>query len=109
MDAQVLKERRLKRIESLMNCKTPEELAYNIWTKQSEDCIGDRSHYRNPFINWIESYKAKSIPQWKSYKTPRDLAEGIWKPFLDREDDYGLFSDLRNALVDWIERYSLCS
>ena len=107
MDTQERKERRAKRIQSLMDCKNPNELAYNIWTKESEACIGDRAHYRNPFINWIESYKLKTTPQWISYKTPRDLAEGIWKPILDTPNDYGLFSELRNALVDWIDRYAL--
>ena len=107
METQERKERRAIRIQSLKDCQTPMELAYNIWTKESEACIGDRSHYRTPFINWVESYKTKTTPQWTSYKTPRDLANGIWKPFLDRPDDYGLFSDLRNALVDWIEQYAL--
>lgn len=109
MDTQERKERREKRLQTLKECKTPTDLAFNIWTKESEEYMGDRSCYRNPFINWIESYKNKVTPQWKSYKTPKDLAEGIWKPFLDRPDDFGLFSDLRNSLVDWIERYALSS
>lgn len=106
METQERKERREKRIQSLKNCQTPIELSFNIWTKQSEEIIGDRSIYRNPFVEWIESYKAKTNPEmWTSYKTPTELAEGIWKPYLDRADDYDLFSDLRNALVEWIERY----
>ena len=110
MDTLERKERREQRIQTLINCQTPTDLAFNIWTKQMEEAIGSsRDHYRNPFINWIESYKSKTIPQWTSYKTPRDLANGIWKPFLDSPDDYGLFSDLRNALVDWIENYALSS
>ena len=107
METQERKERREKRIQSLKDCQTPTDLAFNIWTKQMEEYMGDRSIYRNPFIEWIESYKSKSAPKnWTSYKTPRDLAEGIWKPYLDRSDDYGLFADLRNALVDWIEQYA---
>ena len=105
MDTQERKERREKRLQSLKDCQTPTDVAYNIWTKESEEYMGDRSCYRKPFIDWIESYKLKRTPQWKSYKTPRDLAEGIWKLFLDRQDDYGLFLDLRNTLVEWIERY----
>lgn len=107
METQERKERREKRIQSLKDCQTPTDLAFNIWTKQMEEYMGDRSIYRNPFIEWIESYKSKYTPKnWTSYKTPRDLAEGIWKPYLDRSDDYGLFADLRNALVDWIEQYA---
>lgn len=108
METQERKERREKRIQSLKDCQTPTDLAFNIWTKQMEEAMGSsRDHYRKPFIEWIESYKSKSTPKnWTSYKTPRDLAEGIWKPFLDRSDDYGLFSDLRNALVDWIDQYA---
>jgi hypothetical protein len=94
-----------ERIQSLLDCRTPEELFYNIWTKESERWID----YRTPFVNWIESYKLKTTPQWKSYKTPRELAEGIWKPFLDRSDDYNLFSDLRDALIKWIEDYTFFS
>jgi len=106
MNTQEHIERREKRIQSLIDCKSTNELAYNIWSKESEKYLGDRSCYRNPFINWIESYKSKTTPQWVSYKTPKDLAEGIWKPFLDRPDDYGLFSSLRTALVNWIECYA---
>lgn len=107
MENKERKERREKRIQSLKECQTPTDLAYNIWTKELEEAMGDRSHYRIPFINWIESYKMGITPQWESYKNPRDLIEGIWKPILDRTDDFGLFSDLRNALVDWIEQYVL--
>ena len=105
MDTQERKDRREKRLQSLKDCQTPTDVAYNIWTKELEKYMGDRSHYRVPFVDWIESYKLKRTPQWNSYKTPSDLADGIWKPFLDRPDDYGLFSDLRNTLVEWIEQY----
>lgn len=106
MDTQA---RRINRLQSIKDCQTPTDLAYNIWTKESDISIGDRSHFRNPFINWVESYKTKSTPQWTSYKTPRDLVNGIWKPYLDRPDDNGLFSDLRNAVIEWIERYAQTS
>ena len=107
MEIQERKERREKRIQSLLDCQTTTDLAFNIWTKQMDEYMSDRSIYRTPFIEWIESYKSKTpVKMWTSYKTPRDLAEGIWKPYLDREDDYGLFSDLRNALVRWIANYA---
>jgi hypothetical protein len=91
METEERKERREKRIQSLKECQTPTDLAYNIWTKELEEAMGDRSHYRIPFINWIESYKMGINPQWESYKNPHDLAEGIWKPFLDRPDVWFIF------------------
>ena len=100
------RQRRLERLDSLKRCVTLEELALNIWTPKQEEYMGDRSMYRNPFKEWIHSYKEGTTPSnWHGYKTPRQLAEGIWKPFLDRPDDYGWFSDLRDALVEWIEKY----
>lgn len=95
-----------KRVNELKECKTPKDLAYNIWTLKQEEYMGDRSIYRNPFIEWIDSYRlSKSPTMWTGYTTPQELSEGIWKPFLDREDDNGLFIELRLALVNWIVSY----
>lgn len=107
MDTQERKLRREKRLQSLKDCQTPTDVAYNIWTKELDEYVNAEFGYqkRKLIVDWIESYKLKRTPQWSSYKTPSDLAYGIWKPCLDQLDDYGLFSDLRNTLVDWIEQY----
>ena len=106
METKERKERREKRVQTLRDCKTPTEVAFNIWAKQTEEYMSSRAIYRIPFIEWVESYSRGELPkQWTSYKVPADLAEGIWKTYLDREDDYGLFSQLREALIDWIEKY----
>lgn len=107
METTEQKDRREKRMLSMQNCETPADLAINIWPKKMDETIGDRSIYRNPFIEWIESYKAKTTPKiWNSYKTPSDLANGIWPSYLDRSDKNGLFLELRNTLVGWIESYT---
>lgn len=107
MESQERKERREKRIQTLRDCKTPTEVAFNIWTKQMDGYMSNRDIYRKPFVEWIEAYKEGIYPRNRTdYKTPSDLAEGIWKKkYLDRDDDYGLFSDLRKALAEWICKY----
>ncbi len=99
------KDRLDARISAMMACKTPEELAYNIWTPELEKAMGDRSAYRKPFINWVECYKSGEKPQWR-YKTPMELAEGIWVRFA-KDDEW--INSVRNALVDWIEQYAIGS
>ena len=100
-----MSKRRDKRIKTLRDCKTPEELALNIWSIGLEKAMGSSKEvYRKPFVDWIECYKTEEIPTWK-YKTPMDLAEGIWQPYLDSESDNGLFVALRKELVKWIEKY----
>lgn len=95
-------ERRRVRLHSMDICLTAKDLAYNIWTEELEEAVGDRSSYRKPFIEWVESYcKGEKPKQWK-YSSPSELAEAIWKPYLDMEND-DLFLQLRNHLVMWIE------
>jgi hypothetical protein len=101
-------EKRLKeRLQRMKDAKTPTELAFTIWTKELEEAMGSsRDGYRNPFIAWIECYREGIKPRgWSSYKTPKDLAEGIWQPFLDRKSDGNWFTELRKDLIDWIEEY----
>lgn len=107
MDTQEIKDRREKKLQSLKDCQTPTDVAYNIWTKELDEYVNAEFGYRKRklFVDWIESYKLKRTPQLSFLKTPSDLADDIWKPFLDHPDDYGLFSDLRNTLVEWIEQY----
>lgn len=97
-------ERLENRLEEIKSCKTPEELSFVIWTKELENAIGSRRHYREPFIDWIKCYKFDKTPQWKDYKYPKDLVEGIWKPFLDEPGDIW-FKSLRETVIEWIEDY----
>jgi len=91
------------RIRSLNICNTPEELSFNIWTKELEEAIGSRKEYRNGFVNWIESRKNGTSPQWK-YVNIKEFVEAIWPPYLDEDkDDY--FPLLRNALEQWVNEY----
>lgn len=94
------KERLLVRIAAMQACKTPEELAFNIWTVELEKAMGDRSAYRKPFIDWVECYATGQTPQWR-YKTPVELAEAIW--VTGREDEW--IKTVRQALVDWCENF----
>jgi streptogramin lyase len=109
MSNEYLPERLNKRIADLKSCKTPEELSYNIWTTNLESAMGSsRKGYRDAFVEWVKAYKLKSKPQaWQSYKTPKDLAEGIWNSGLDRDaSDKLWFGELRANLIEWIEDYS---
>ena len=102
------KQRLKLRLAEIRNCKTPEELAFAIWSKKFEEATGsNKDAYRKPFINWIEHFVGETENNliWTSYKTPRDLAEGIWQPFLDEPNDEW-FPSLRDELVAWIFNYS---
>lgn len=102
------KERLEQRLKTMKEAKTPTELAYTIWTKQLEEAMGSsRDSYRNSFINWIEGYKAKTPPtEWSVYKTPNELADDIWQPYLDRNAEDKLWcGSLRAGLVEWINEY----
>ena len=104
-----VKERLAERLKRMKDATTPTELAYTIWTKQLEEAMGSsRDGYRKPFIAWIEAYKSNTTPkEFSKYKTPKDLAEGVWQPFLDRnEEDKLWFGSLRSGLVEWINAYS---
>jgi hypothetical protein len=103
-----IKERLVERLKTMKESTTPTELAYTIWTKQLEDAMGSsRDGYRKPFINWIESYKSGTKPkEWGKYKTPKELAEAVWEPYLDNNDEDKLwFDSLRSGLVEWINDY----
>ena len=103
-------ERLEKRMQRMKEAKTPTELAYTIWTQELENAMSSsRDHYRTPFINWIEAYKNQTIPkQWTKYKTPEELAEGIWNPNIveSGESDILWFGSLRAGSVEWIKTYS---
>jgi hypothetical protein len=97
-----------KRLEEMSNCKTTTELAYTIWSKSFEEATGgSKQDYRNCFKEWIEAYREKRPPNlWNRYKTPIEVADAIWQPFLDRESDKLWFTSLRKGLIDWIEKYA---
>ena len=107
---QEFKDRLTKRLQEMKDATTPEGLAYTIWTKQLEEAMGSsRNPYRQPFVNWISSY-AKHTPEtpneWSDYKTPEELAEGIWPSKYDiNESDKVWFGALRSGLVEWINQY----
>ena len=104
-----IKERLEKRLQQMKEAKNPTELAYTIWTKELENAMGSsRDHYRIPFISWIEAYKNKTPPtQLTKYKTPEELAEDLWDPFVETdESDVLWFSSLRTGLVEWIKTYA---
>jgi hypothetical protein len=99
-----IRAREEKRYEEIRNCISPEELSFAVWTKDIEEVMhSSRDCYRKPFVQWINEY-ASGIPHtaWK-YSTPRELAEAIWKPYLDSGDKY--FENLRQTLTMWIEQY----
>ena len=100
-------EQRLQnRIEQIKTCKTPEELSFAIWPKDMDEKIGSRQSYRDGLTNWIHSFKNNTKPNWK-YKSPREVAEAIWQPYLDEENDIW-FPSLRNTVEDWIHDYKNC-
>lgn len=104
----IISERLLRRLDEFHKAQTPEDMSYVIWTQKLKDAIGSRASYRNSFINWVKSYKEGIPPtEWGSYKTPTDLAEGIWQLYLDNNsDDKFWFDMLRATLIEWIENYA---
>lgn len=95
-----------KRLQVLKDCNSPEEVSYTIWTKHFEECTGSKKEYRDGFINWVESYKNNTTPQWTSYDTVEDLVLSIWEPYLDNtETDTLWFGSLRKGLIEWINHY----
>ncbi len=103
-----VKERLAGRLKIMKEAKTPTDLAYTIGSKQLEEAMGSsRDCYRKPFIAWIEDYKKKTTPkEWYKYKNPIDLANAVWQPFLDNnEDDKLWFGSLRAGLIEWIDDY----
>lgn len=95
-----------KRLERIRNCAEPISLSFEIWTTRMEKAIGSsRQEYRNGFVDWIESYKNRTRAKW-IYRNPEELANSVWPPYLDREDDSLWFIKLRIELVKWINRYS---
>lgn len=93
-----------KRYSEIRNTSTPEELSWQIWTKGLEDAMqSSRDCYRIPFVKWINEYvNAQPHTGW-NYKTPRALAEDIWRSFRSEDDPH--FENLRCILVEWIENY----
>lgn len=95
---------RNQRLLELQSCSTPEQVAAVIWTPELEQLMGDRSMYKNPFAEWIRAYRAgKPSKELFSYKTPLEVANAVWPAELNDPD--GLFEDLRQELVVWIELY----
>lgn len=105
---QEIKDRLAYRLKTMQDTNDPIELAYTIWTKGLDEAKGSSQDcYRLPFIAWINAYKNNETPkEWTKYKTPKDLAEGLWKPYLDcNDEDVYWFGSLRSCLIKWIEDY----
>ena len=95
---------RNQRILDLYKCVTPEQVAAFIWTDELEQLMGDRSMYKNPFAEWIRSYTQGSVSkELPAYKTPAEVALAVWP--MELSDPDGLFDELRQELVVWIELY----
>lgn len=54
-------------------------------------------------VKWINEYVNDQPHVGWSYKTPRALAEDIWRSFRSEDDPH--FENLRCILVEWIENY----
>lgn len=105
-----IKERLEKRLQKMKDAITPTELAYTIWSKEFEEATGSsKQDYRNCFVEWIDAYKENRKPNlWNKYKNASELANAIWQPYLDRDDDDSdklWFGSLRSGLVEWINAY----
>lgn len=100
-------ERLEKRKEEFRSCTTTEEFSLAIWSKGFENAVGsNKQSYRDCLIDWVECYKlGNSEAKWK-YKTPQELANAIYVPYLDEPNDIW-FPALRREIVDWIEKYKL--
>lgn len=68
-----------------------------------DEKIGSRQSYRDGLTNWINSYKNNTKPNWR-YKSPLELVEAIWQPYLDEEKDIW-FPTIRNTVEDWIQDF----
>ena len=97
---QTFEERLQNRIDQIKTCRTPDELSFAIWPKDMDNKIGSQNSYRDGLINWIHCFKTNTKANWK-YKSPREVVEAIWQPYLDEENDIW-FPSLRNTLEDWI-------
>lgn len=103
-----VKERLAERLKRMKDATTPMELAYTIWSKHFEEATGSsKQDYRNCFVEWIDALKENRPPNlWNRYKKPEDVANAIWQPFLDNnEEDKLWFGSLRSGLVEWINAY----
>lgn len=86
-----------KRFESFDNCKTFEELGLNIWPIRSEEYSCSAKNKRDLFIEWCHHFKNKTKCPNFNHKSPKEIAEDIWKPNWDESD--GLFQGLREHLI----------
>ena len=94
------------RMSQIKACSSPAELAQVIWTQKMVEVSPGLEEKRKLFVEWIRCYVEGLTPQeWYIYRTPRQLAESIWKPWMDADGDGGVFAELREHLVDWIEEY----
>jgi hypothetical protein len=96
-----------KRIQVIKNAKTPEELSFLIWSKSLDVAMGSsRDIYRKPFVVWITEIKnGLDFSGW-NYKTPKDIVEDIYKPYLDL-DDKEFYNNLRETIQHKIEEFIL--
>ena len=88
------------RFKKMDDCKTPEELAENIWRAEATD---SNPHKQKLFLEWLDCYKNKKPFINFNHQSPKQLAEDIYKPDWDESD--GLFQGLREHLIKWIDNY----
>lgn len=101
------KNRLEERLNKFRSAETPEEISFLIWSEQLEEATGSsKQSYRDGLVEWIKAYKEERLPKlYSKYKTPLDLAEGVWPPYLDDGDNDVWFISLRKVLVNWINNY----
>lgn len=81
-------ERLKKRLKSIDDCKTVEELSWNIWSKNFEKASGSKAEDRK----W---FNERCLEYFNSYNfSVKQISEDIYQPFLDESDDY-LFQNIR--------------
>lgn len=97
------KQRLDEKCRQIDKCRTPEELAMVIWTEKQVQVTPGVGVMRINLVNWIQAYHDGALPvEWFIFRTPRQLAENIWKPHMD-DDEF--FPTLRAHVVEWIEKY----
>lgn len=108
MENNTEQERLLHRTKTMSDCRTPSELSFVIWSKGFEEAVGSsRDAYRNAFVDWVQAYRDKVPPkQWTKYRTPEELVNDIWRPYLDRPQDTVWFTALRKTVSEWIKNYA---
>lgn len=93
-------ERRKERLQKITDCKTPQELAEQIFRSSG---TYSNIYKQELLIEWIDCYKNNKPFIRFNHKTPEELAEDIYKTDWDESD--GLFQSLRETLINWINNY----